>query len=417
MFPIMVRMVRRGHGTVGGIVAVARAFARFGDAPEVGRAHCEVATHLAERFGFDESFRAALYQAFERWEGNGKPQKLKGEGIAFVTRLAMVAVDANLGHQLGGVEGAIAVVRKHSGTWLAPALAERFASAAERLCQPLDGPSPWDAALAAEPTPWREAAGDAIDDGLRAIAHFTDLKCRFTRTHSTGVAALAGAAAKRLGMGAAAERALARAGLLHDVGRVGTTAAVWDKVEPLTVADREQIRMHTYIGERVLGRAPWLADVAEIATLAHERIDGSGYHRRLPAAALTTAARVLAAADVYQALTEGRPHRAARDADGAAGELSPMAKQGALCPDAVKAVLEAAGHAVRPAARPLGLTERELDVIRLLVLGLTNKEIATRLEISTKTAGHHVQHVLEKLGVTTRAAATMIAMKAGIQPT
>jgi DNA-binding NarL/FixJ family response regulator len=113
-------------------------------------------------------------------------------------------------------------------------------------------------------------------------------------------------------------------------------------------------------------------------------------------------------------MRETRPHRAALDADRAASEVTAMAKRGELCPDAVTAVLGAAGHAVRSPQRPSGLTDRELEVLRLLVQGLTNKEIASALDISTKTAGHHVQHVLEKLGVTTRAAATMIAMKAGI---
>src|SRR5262249_18397036 len=123
---------------------------------------------------------------------------------------------------------------------------------------------------------------------------------------------------------------------------------------------------------------------------------------------------VLAAADVYQALLEDRPHRAAFGADRAASELNAMVQSGALCADAVAAVLGAAGHVVRSAGRPSGLTDRQGEGLRLLARGLTNKEIAVALDISTKPAGHHVQHVLEKLGVTTRAAATMIAMKTGL---
>jgi DNA-binding NarL/FixJ family response regulator len=123
---------------------------------------------------------------------------------------------------------------------------------------------------------------------------------------------------------------------------------------------------------------------------------------------------VLAASDVYQALREDRPHRARFEADRAAAELTQMARAGVLCSDAVAAVLAAAGHAVRAPERPSGLTDREIETLRLLSRGLTNKEIATALDISAKTAGHHVQHVLEKLGVTTRAAATMVAMKTGL---
>jgi HD-GYP domain-containing protein (c-di-GMP phosphodiesterase class II) len=381
---------------------------------EVGRAHCEVAIHLAERFGFDEPFRAALFQAFERWDGSGKPMAVKGEAIAFGIRIAHVAVDANIGHRLGGVDGAVALTKKHAGRGLDPALVDRFVGAAAEICAPLDDPSPWNTAMAAEPGPHRTVEGQGVDEGLRAIAHFTDIKCRFTRGHSTGVAQLASVAAQRLGLGAGAEQTLARAGLVHDVGRVAITAAIWDKAEPLTDTERERIRLHTYVGERVLSKAPGLVPIAEIATLAHERLDGSGYHRRLPAAACSTASRVLAAADVYQALREPRPHRAALGADHAASELGNMAKAGLLCPDAVGAVLAAAGHAVRAPERPSGLTDREIEVLRLLARGLTNKEIASALDIATKTAGHHVQHVLEKLHVTTRAAATMIAMKTGL---
>ncbi len=414
MLPAVLRRARRGRGPVGGIVSMARAMKNLPGMAEVGRAHCEVAIHLAERFGFDERFRGALFQIFERWDGSGRPTGVKGEAIALGTRIARVALDANIGHRLGGVAGAVALTRKHAKRGLDPRLVERFARAAADVCAPLEAPSPWSAAMEAEPGPHRSVDGEAIDEGLRAIASFADLKSRFTRGHSTGVAALAGAAARKLGLGASLEEAVGRAGLVHDVGRVAITAAIWDKAEPLTDTERERIRLHSYVGERVLSRATSLAQVAEIATVAHERLDGSGYHRRLPAAACTPAARVLAAADVYQALREHRPHRAALGPDQAASELSAMMRNGSLCPDAVAAVLAAAGHAVRSPVRPSGLTDREVEVLRLVARGLTNKEIASALNISVKTAGHHVQHVLEKLQVTTRAAATMIAMKTGL---
>jgi HD-GYP domain-containing protein (c-di-GMP phosphodiesterase class II) len=268
--------------------------------------------------------------------------------------------------------------------------------------------------MAAEPAPWREITDDRIDDALAVMADFSDLKSRFTRGHSPAVAELAAAAARGMALGAEVERALRRAGLLHDLGRVAISAGIWDKPGPLTDGEREQVRLHSYVGERVLARASGLAPAAELASLAHERVDGSGYHRRLPAAACSISARILAAADVYRALCEERPYRPARSPDQAASELLGMAGAGTLCPDATRAVLAAAGHAARRVERPTGLTDREIDVLRLLARGLTNKEIASTLDISTKTAGHHVQHIFEKLGVTTRAGATMAAMQRGI---
>jgi DNA-binding NarL/FixJ family response regulator len=169
------------------------------------------------------------------------------------------------------------------------------------------------------------------------------------------------------------------------------------------------------VGERILARAQCLAPVAAIATLAHERLDGGGYHRKLDAASCKAPARLLAAADVYHAMIEDRPQRPARRRDEAAAELSAMARARSLCPDAVAAVLSAAGHAApRKRERPCGLTDREVDVLRLVARGLTNKEVAVTLGVSTKTAGNHLQNIFEKIGVTTRAAATSFAMQEGL---
>src|SRR5262252_5166415 len=134
---------------------MARAMSKLTQMVEVGRAHCEVAIHLAERFGFDEPFRAALFQAFERWDGSGKPTGAKGDSIAIGMRIAHVAIDVNIGHRLGGVDGAVALTRKHAKRGLDPAIVERFAAAAVEICKPLDDPSPWNVAMAAEPAPHR----------------------------------------------------------------------------------------------------------------------------------------------------------------------------------------------------------------------------------------------------------------------
>jgi DNA-binding NarL/FixJ family response regulator len=152
-----------------------------------------------------------------------------------------------------------------------------------------------------------------------------------------------------------------------------------------------------------------------MATLAHERLDAAGYHRRLDAASCKAPARLLAAADVYHAMIEDRPQRPARSRDEAAAQLSAMARARTLCPDAVAAVLSAAGHAApRKRQHPCGLTEREVEVLRLVARGLTNKEVAVALGVSTKTAGNHLQNIFEKIGVTTRAAATGFAMQEGL---
>jgi len=409
----LLRVMRKRHGPVAGVLAMGRVLGRVPKMAAVNRAHCEVGVHLAERFGFAESFRAALFQAFERWDGSGMPQRSRCDGIALSMRIVHVAIDVDIGYCLGGVEGAVAHTKKHARRGLDPELVERFQGKARDICAVLSAPSPWAAAMDSEPAPQRNVDSDAIDAGLRAIADYADLKSRFTLGHSPGVARRASAAAERLGLDRTTTQNLARAALIHDIGRVGVSGRIWDKREPLSDAERERIRLHTYIGERLLSRSPALEPIAAIATLAHERIDGSGYHRRLPASACSVSARVLAAADVLQALTENRPHRRAFTEEAAKAEVVALASNGKLCPEAVNAVVGAA-PAGRDAARSDLLSEREADVLRLVARGLTNKEVANELAISPKTVGHHLQHVFEKLGVTTRAAASVIALQRGL---
>jgi DNA-binding CsgD family transcriptional regulator len=148
-----------------------------------------------------------------------------------------------------------------------------------------------------------------------------------------------------------------------------------------------------------------------------ERLDGSGYPRGLPAGAIGRPARILAAADVYQAMLEPRPHREARTPADAAAQLRDEVRAGRLDGDAAEAVLSAAGHRVRRRREgPAGLTAREVEVLRLLAQGLSNKEIAQRLVISPKTAGNHVEHIYAKIGASSRATASLFAMQHGLLP-
>lgn len=414
LMPRFIGAIARGKGPVGGVTAAVRAMTKMPKLMGTAISHCEVGDRLAARVGFDGGFRGALFQTFERFDGGGFPQKLRGDAIALPMRIAQLAEEIEVGHRQGGALGARALVKQRRKQ-LDPRLVDRFDSAAVTICAALDAPSAWTAALAVEPAPHRVVDQDAIDEVLRVMADFADLKSRFTRTHSRGVADLAGRAARQLGLGASLQQVVERAGLVHDLGRVAVSISVWDKPGPLTDPEWERVRMHTYVGERILARLSSLSAVTEIASLAHERVDGRGYHRKLVGPSCPVLARILAAADVYHAMIEDRAHRRAHGEQAAAAMLAAEANRGALCPDAVAAVLAAAGHApTRRAAGPAGLTDRERAVLRLVARGLTNKEVAVALDISTKTAGHHVQHIFEKIGVTTRAAASMFAMQHGL---
>jgi HD-GYP domain-containing protein (c-di-GMP phosphodiesterase class II) len=183
---------------------------------------------------------------------------------------------------------------------------------------------------------------------------------------------------------------------------------------PLTAGEWERVRLHPYYTERILSRSPFLAALAPVATAHHERLDGSGYHRGVGAGSLTPDARLLAAADAYHAMTEPRPHREALSPERAAEILGEEARAGRLDADAVSAVLEAAGQSAVRIERPLGLTEREVEVVALLARGLQTKQVAHALGISVKTADRHVQNAYRKIGVSTRAAVAVFAMEHGL---
>jgi DNA-binding CsgD family transcriptional regulator len=206
-----------------------------------------------------------------------------------------------------------------------------------------------------------------------------------------------------------------RAAYIHDLGNLGVSNAIWDQERALTDAERERLRLHPYLVDRMLARMTALRPVRQLAARHHERLDGSGYPGALGASALGMTDRLLAAADVYHAMTELRPHRPARTAEQAGKLLRAEVTAGRLDADAVHAVLSAAGHR-SPAKRsgPAGLTSREVEVLGLVARGLSNRDVAKRLGISPKTVSNHVEHVYSQIGVTTRAAAALFAMQHGL---
>lgn len=376
-------------------------------------AHCEVAQRIADRLGFGDGILAALGQIFERWDGKGVPGAARGEGIARSARIVQIAMDAELFARLGGAEAVLGVLRERSGNTYDPALAARFAEAVPRLIPLLDEPSAWDRAIAAEPGERARLTEGQLDTALEAIGDFADLRAPTTVGHSPSVAALVEEGARRFGLPQADVDAARRAGLIHDVGMTGIPMKLHQKPGPLTDLEWERLRLHTYYTERILARPRELGRFGALAALHHERLDGSGYHRGLPAAMLPPAARLIAAADAYRAMIEPRPYRPAFAPEAAAEELGRDVRAGRLDGDAVRAILEAAGHRVRPRRREqvAGLTEREIEVLRLVARGNTKRQVGEALSISERTADHHIRHIYTKLGVSTRAAATLFAMQ------
>jgi DNA-binding CsgD family transcriptional regulator len=271
----------------------------------------------------------------------------------------------------------------------------------------------WDLALDSEPAPHSILAPNRLDVALEAIADFVDLKSPYLTGHSRGVARLVGQAADRIRLSPEEAREVERAGLVHDLGRVAVTSAIWHKQGPLTDDERERVRLHPYQTERILARPRVLERLGALGSLHHERLDGSGYHRRAQGLHLSPAARLLGAADAFQAMTEPRPHRAALGQEQAAEQLRQEAHLGRLDSQCVDAVLGASGLTGTPRRRswPANLSDREVEVLRLVARGLTQRQMAQHLSISPKTVSHHVEHIYDKIGVATRPGAALFAMQ------
>jgi HD-GYP domain-containing protein (c-di-GMP phosphodiesterase class II) len=395
-------------GAVASILAGGRKFAQMNF-----RSGCEAADALAARLGMSQSVRDALMCTFERWNGKGQPNGLKGDQIPIAMRIVHLSHDAEALARLHSPAEAIGLIRERSGRAYDPWLVAEFLPAAPGFLDRLEKLDPWETVLAAEPEPRRGLRGQDLDSALEVAADFIDLKSPFTAGHSRQVAALAAAACQQAGLPEAEVLRARRAGLVHDLGRTAVPNSIWDKPAALTRAEFDRVQLHPLLTEQMLRRAGALATLTAIAACHHEKADGSGYVKGLTAAQLSPAARILAVADRYQAMTQERAHRPALTPEAAAAEVRRMATQGHTDRDATECVLAAAGHQAQPRQHaPLaGLTDREIEVLQLAATGVTTAEIARRLVISVKTADSHIQHIYAKIGCSTRGAAVLFALR------
>lgn len=413
----IVTKVGAGRGPLTRAAAVAKTLLDPQAPRKLATAHCDLAVKLGDRIGMHAGVLKALGQIYERYDGKGFPAGLARERISLPARLMQVAWRAEVHRSLEGVEPAKDVVRERAGSELDPEIAQRFLQHADDLLQRVGESSAWEAFLAAEPAPVVCVARTRLKDIATAFAHYVDIKTPYTLGHSTAVAQLAQAAAAQAGYPANEREDVYIAALLHDIGNVSLPNGIWNKRGALNPLEWERVHQHTYHTERILSRSQLFAPYARIAAAHHERLDGSGYHRAASGAALTPLARLLAAADAYQAMTEERAYRPALSASDAARVLTEEARAGRFDRHAVECVLSAAGLASPArgrAAWPASLSDREVEVLCLVARGLTNKQVARRLKISDRTVQHHLAHIYEKTGVSTRAAAAVFAVEKGL---
>lgn len=379
------------------------------------QSHCVTTATMAAHLGLGPEVCEPLRQFFTRWDGRGVPGGVAGEQIAASVRLFHVADVVEVYHRAHGLAGAVEVARARRGRHFDPAIVDAFCAAAGDILDHGRPQPDCHELLAAEPALQLRLTEAELDDRLETLADFTDLRSTHRTGHSRGVAALAADATRLAGLPADRVMAVRRAALLHDIGLHGVPATILDKPGPLSATEWERVRLSSYYAERVLARPEPLARVGAIAALAHERMDGSGYHRALSGGAIPATARILAAADAYRAMTEPRPHRPALSATAAAAQLRADVRAGRVHPDAADAVLAATG-ATRPRRKsgPAGLTPREVEVLALIARGASTGQVGRTLGITAKTAATHVERIYAKTGASSRSTATLFALHHGL---
>jgi HD-GYP domain-containing protein (c-di-GMP phosphodiesterase class II) len=370
--------------------------------------HCEVAAMLAHRLGLADPVLTALRHAYERWDGQGSPEGLAGDAVPIEIRICALARDVDLAIIAGDDPSRLLSDRREK------TYDPRVVSAFNEMST--TGPvANWATLISSEPEP--VATIDDVDSALDVMADFADLKSPWTRGHSRRVADLASKAATAADLGYGGVERIRRSALVHDLGKVGVANGIWEKAGPLSLDEWERVRLHPYLTERILSRCLYLAPLAETASRHHEQPDGTGYHRRLDSSQLTSSDHILAAASAHVAMTSDRPHRPALSNDDAAMALETSVAEGAFDPAAVSHVLHALdrGTVLRASPKPAGLTDREVEVLRLITRERTNREIANELFISPKTVSRHIENIYTKIGVSTRAGAAVFAMENGLR--
>jgi HD-GYP domain-containing protein (c-di-GMP phosphodiesterase class II)/DNA-binding CsgD family transcriptional regulator len=385
----------------------------------------EVAARLAHRLGCPAGAEEGLRFLFEQWDGSG-PHRRRAAAIPIVSRIVFATLLVEVAHQIGGRDAALQLVRARRGKAFDPDVVDAIVALGrdDAFWRGLEQESIWPVVREMEPDSGeRRLASDRVDDVACAFADFADLKSFYSAGHSRRVAALAERMAQALALPPLEVTAIRRAALLHDIGIVAVPSFVLHKPEGRwSDAERESVRLHPYYAERILSYVPAFAPLVPMVASHHEQPDGHGFFRGLAGDAIPIGASIIAAADRFDELTHAGPGRAAVEngealqtiRDAAGGVFLPAAVEALACvaPASVPESLpETAVERGAKHDRPAGLTDREIDVLRLLAAGWSRRQIASALSVSEHTVRHHLEHIYAKIDVRTRVEATLFAIE------
>ena len=378
--------------------------------------HCEVSSLIARTLGLDANVALALGCVFEHWDGSGAPAALRGAAIPPLALWVSVCSEFEILQRVHGLEAALTLLQQRANHIYPAALVQSLSTHARAWLAELDVRTP---------------SAPARPIQLSLIGQVIDLKLPWLSGHSQAVVNLADRVAHSLNLPAPGRALLRRAAWLHGLGRVAVPNAVWSREAALSAADWERVRLAPYWTSRAVAVVGALSAEAELASAVYERLDGSGYFRGLHAVNAPMEQRILALAVAWVAMRSHRPWRQALTIDAALLDLQAEASKGRLDSQVLGALAGVvAPHAPWVPDAPerqrasyktqAQLTARELEVLRRISLGDSNKAAAQHLGISPATVRTHLENIFKKLNCKTRAAcilqASLLGWLDGTQP-
>ena len=387
-----------------------------GKGDESIRGACEVATRVAQRLDMPPGVQKAVRHYLERWDGKG-PYGLRGSDIPLNARILHLSLKAEACHTIYGRDETESMILQRRGTIFDPQVIDVFLSIAKKskLWKMLEKQELWEVVLDIEPdSSHRYIDESQFDDVALAVADFVDIKSPLTVTHSRETARIAEGIASKMDLSQSEIVNIRRAALVHDLGLLAIPGHILTDQSRLSEADKEKLRLHPYYTERILSRVPALAQIAAIAGMHHEYVDGTGYYRGLSAAELPVSACILVLADEFQERLSTIQNRYECDPKDVLKTM--QADVGTkFSPECYAVLADELGIAnANPISQkdlPAGLTKREVEVLQQVAKGITNREIAQELVISERTVAHHLEHIYNKIGISSRAAAVFFAME------
>lgn len=374
---------------------------------------------LARRLGFPQEVQRAVRFTLEQWDGRGLVYGMTGEQIPITSRIVHMAQVLEVAHRLGGVSMALAMAKQRRGKDFDPILVDAFLgiSTLGDFWEPLRMDVAQHTILAMKPpSPFDHLSESEVDTFCEVVADFNDIRSPHTWNHSQIVATVAVQTGRHLGLSQEELRTLRRAGLVHDLGKAALPLGIVEKEGNLSESEWERFRLHPYYTERILSRVERLKPLMSEAAAHHERIDGEGYHRRLAGEQIPLGGRILSTADVYAIFSK----RAEGEDPQATLQQMQSLVGTQLDSDCYDALVASFGDEKPVLKRqavgqpPHTLSEREMEVLRELAKGFSNKQIAKSLFISEKTVERHLENIYGKLDVSCRTAAVVWAVQNGI---